>query len=52
MNARCTGNTCAVLTNQTDAEAMKCTTAQVVKDNIDGCKLPFHSAGGFGVSFI
>jgi len=39
MDARCTGDTCKVLKTQTTEEAMKCTKAQVVKDDVDGCKL-------------
>ena len=38
MNARCNGDRCNVLKSQTPEEAMKCTKANVVQDNIDGCK--------------
>lgn len=38
MNARCDGDTCKELKTQTTDEAMKCTKAQVVKEDVDGCK--------------
>jgi hypothetical protein len=46
MNARCTGDTCKELKTQTTEEAMKCTKSQVVKDDIDGCKLHFLTVLG------
>jgi hypothetical protein len=48
MDARCTGDTCKVLKTQTTEEAMKCTKSQVVKDDVDGCKL--HSETILGTS--
>ncbi|KAH9219459.1 hypothetical protein DL95DRAFT_433809 [Leptodontidium sp. 2 PMI_412] len=36
MNARCTGDNCTVLKSQTSDEAMKCTKAQTVGDDLDG----------------
>ena len=39
MDARCTGDVCSVLKSQTVEEAMKCTKARDVKEDVDGCKL-------------
>jgi hypothetical protein len=39
MDARCTGDTCSELKTQTADVGMNCTTPQVVKDDINGCKL-------------
>ncbi len=38
MDARCTGDTCSVLQHQTFDESIKCTLAQTVKDEVDGCE--------------
>jgi hypothetical protein len=38
MNARCDGNVCNVLQSQSAEDAMKCTKAQVVDEEIDGCE--------------
>ena len=39
MDARCTGDVCSVLANQTFEESIKCTLQQTVKDDVDGCEL-------------
>ncbi|PVH83052.1 hypothetical protein DL98DRAFT_529582 [Cadophora sp. DSE1049] len=36
MDARCTGDICTALKSQTSDEAMKCTKAQMVNDDLDG----------------
>jgi radical SAM superfamily enzyme len=46
MTAHCTSDTCKELKTQTTEEAMKCTKSQVVKDDIDGCKLHFLTVLG------
>ena len=38
MNARCTGDSCAVLKSQSAEDSMKCTKSRVVNDDIDGCE--------------
>ena len=38
MDARCTGDVCSVLENQTFEESIKCTLQQTVKDDVDGCE--------------
>lgn len=44
MDARCDGDVCKELKTQTAEESMKCTVPQVVKEDIDGCKLNQRSA--------
>ncbi len=46
MNAGCTGGICRELKVQPSEEAMKCTKAPVVKEEVDGCESP--SAGRAG----
>jgi hypothetical protein len=50
MNSRCNGDTCKELKTQTADESMKCTKTQVVKDDINGCKL--HSLIVLGSSYV
>lgn len=38
MDARCNGAVCSQLKTQSSEEAMKCTKAPVVNEEIDGCK--------------
>jgi len=39
LDNRCNGDVCKQIKTQTPEEAMKCTMKQVVKEDIDGCKL-------------
>lgn len=39
LDTKCNGDKCAALQSQTPEEAMKCTKARSVKEDIDGCKL-------------
>ena len=38
MDARCNNDVCTALKSQTADEAMKCTKAQMVNDDLEGCK--------------
>jgi hypothetical protein len=40
MDARCTGNACTTLKTQTSDQATACSKAQIVNEDVDGCKFP------------
>ena len=50
LDARCSGAICSQLKVQSSEEAMRCTKAPVVPEDIDGCKFRAPKLGG--ISFV